>query len=196
MSGLPAHLCGHFGRRTKAGEMCRANVIAGTTACRRHAGKPAAKARAEGAVVLELRRWGLDGDHVDAGETLLRLVSQSARRLDHYGALLHADFVDRDVAALVGVRFGAAGDGSAPSEQGEYIRGLALLEGLERDRLARFCKIALDAGIAERQVRIAEQMGAGIVMVLSRVLTDLGLDPADERVRGLVSTRLRELTTR
>jgi hypothetical protein len=46
----------------------------------------------------------------------------------------------------------------------------------ERDRLAKVCKLALDAGVAERQVRIAEGEGGQIHDAMLGLLTDLGLD--------------------
>jgi hypothetical protein len=48
-----------------------------------HAGKSLHEAKAKGAVVVELRRWGLDS-HAELrnpGETLLKLVTQSAERV-------------------------------------------------------------------------------------------------------------------
>lgn len=46
----------------------------------------------------------------------------------------------------------------------------------ERDRLGRLAKLAIDAGIAERQVQLAEQQGALIAQVIEATLTDLGLN--------------------
>jgi hypothetical protein len=53
----------------------------------------------------------------------------------------------------------------------------------ERDRLARFSKAALDAGVAERAVKLAERTGAAIAEVLQRVFGDpvLGLNPRQRR---------------
>ena len=45
----------------------------------------------------------------------------------------------------------------------------------ERKHLTDVCKAALAAGIAERQVRLAEQQGALIVGVLQRIFDDLNL---------------------
>jgi hypothetical protein len=54
------------------------------------------------------------------------------------------------------------------------------LEGEALDRVARFGKIAVDAGVLERRVRVAEQTGALIVAALERALAeaDLGLGAA------------------
>ena len=43
------------------------------------------------------------------------------------------------------------------------------------ERLAKFSKMALDAGVAERQVRVAETMGTQIGKLIQGILTDLQL---------------------
>lgn len=43
------------------------------------------------------------------------------------------------------------------------------------DRLAKLAKMALDAGVAERQVRLAEQQGDMIYSILSRFMEAVGL---------------------
>ena len=84
MSRAAHDLCGDHGGRRKDGRPCGGDVVRGTTRCYLHAGKRKAKAKAQGAVVLELRRWGLDGqtELVDPNVTMLKLVTQSAHRVD------------------------------------------------------------------------------------------------------------------
>lgn len=55
----------------------------------------------------------------------------------------------------------------------------------ERKHLTDVCKAALAAGIAERQVRLAEQQGALIVGLLQRIFDDLDLSPEQ---RALIPT--------
>src|SRR5215211_5063407 len=62
----------------------------------------------------------------------------------------------RGVAALVGNTYGAAKDVGV-YVTGEAIRGLADLEAKERERCANFASKAVAAGLAERQVRLAER---------------------------------------
>lgn len=83
-------LCGFYGHRNKRGGLCGAFVIKGTQHCGGHAGVTLAKAKAKGAVVTELREWGLTGHRelVDPGEILLRLVTQSAARCEMYARYL------------------------------------------------------------------------------------------------------------
>lgn len=52
----------------------------------------------------------------------------------------------------------------------------------ERKHLTEVCKAALAAGIAERQVRLAEQQGTILAGVIGRVLEELNLT-ADQRAR-------------
>jgi hypothetical protein len=52
---------------------------------------------------------------------------------------------------------------------------LVRMWGEERERHARFCKMALDAGIDERRVRIQEEQGVMMARVIAAVLDDLGL---------------------
>lgn len=72
-------------------------------------------------------------------------------------------------------------------EEGDQVQAgelnqWAALEQEALDRLARFSKMALDAGVAERAVRIAERVGATITQALEDALADVDLPPA-ERVR-------------
>lgn len=184
-------LCG--GRR-KNGEACGGAAITGTDRCRMHAGRRGRAAKAAGAVAREVSAWGLTDETVDPAETLLRLLAQSRRRADLYADLLQKAF-DGDpdfpaelggagLSALVGHKYALTRDGD-PVAVEEAVRGLAELEAAERDRCARFAKLALDAGIAERQVRLAEQQGAMVADVIDRVLAALGL--SDEQ-RALVPT--------
>lgn len=206
------------------GQPCQAMAIAGTTSCRHHSGVSVTAARAKGNVVVELARWGLDGNTQlrDPGEVMLRLVTQSAARVELYSrllgeayeaadelaaaheaeALLADDDPDDDegedglvatsprvqaararirqvfatggVGALIGVKLDADRAGRVYATE-EAIRGLAQLEAQERDRCANFASKAIAAGLAERQVRLAESQGAAMYAVFGRVLEGLGL---------------------
>jgi hypothetical protein len=233
--------CGHWGGRRKDGSLCVGLIVAGTKRCRMHPGKKLTKAKAEGAVVVELRRWGLDGhtELRDAGEVLLRLVTQSAARVELYsqllaeafdaaermrraheaGALLvaaeesdvdgeagelpavqaaRADlgriFATGGVGALIGFKFDADRHGRIYAVE-EGIRGLARLEADERDRCAGMAAKAIAAGLAERQVRLAERQGAAMYGLFSRVLESLGLDAEQlALVPALLEREIRALT--
>ncbi|MGS2615111.1 hypothetical protein ACVCAH_11380 [Micromonospora sp. LZ34] len=86
-----ARKCGDAGYRNKAGNPCGANPIAGTSACRIHAGKPLDQAKAEGAIRLEVRQWmldGHDGSNVDPRSMLLNLIAFWRWKTNHYGRLI------------------------------------------------------------------------------------------------------------
>lgn len=158
---------------------------------------------------MELRKWGLDGHSTmrDAGEVLLRLVTQSAARVELYSQLLGEayelaeagqtlDPVMRQggVGALIGYKYDLDREGKRHAVE-EAIRGLARLEAEERDRCANFATKAIAAGLAERQVRLAEQQGILIVATIRSILTDLNLTPEQQTLVGEVVPRhLRALT--
>jgi hypothetical protein len=124
-------------------------------------------------VRAELSQWTL-GDAVDdPGEVLLRLVTQSRMRVDAYSAEL-----EKMVAESPNLRDALVGDAMGEfGKIGEYVRGLASLEAAERDRLATFASKAVQAGLGERQVRLAERQGEMMAAVLAHVLdsAQLGL---------------------
>jgi hypothetical protein len=170
--------------------------------CRSHGGA-APQVLAHAAVRTELDAWGLNDEHVDPAEQLLRLVAQSARRVSLYGKLLRqayegdpgfpAAFAGAGVAALIGHKFDLAKDGT-PVAVEEAVRGLVQLEGIERDRCARQCKAAIDAGLETRRVELAEAQGAMLVAVIEQVLEGLGLDAAQRaRVPLVVPAALRAI---
>lgn len=220
-----ASRCGEFGHRNNAGGPCGAIAIKGLTACRRHAGVSLTTAKAKGAVVVELRQWGLTGhaELADPGETLLRLVTQSAARCEMYARYLaeavdaaerlqragvapQSDLLEAETARLdlervfnagpVAALIGHTYAGTQTSgviATGEKIRGLAELEAQERDRCANFAAKAVAAGLAERMVRASEQMAGLVAKAVEDSLAELGLDPKDPRVRAVVAGRLQAL---
>jgi hypothetical protein len=74
-----------------SGEQCKRKAIPGGTVCRYHGGN-ARQVKAKAAIRAEVMNWGLGDSHVDPGEVLLRLVTQSAARAEHYSRLLQEAF--------------------------------------------------------------------------------------------------------
>lgn len=166
----------------RQGKPCRINASPGANVCWRH-GANAPQVKANAAIRVELSRWGMDGntDLADPGETLLRLLTQSKIRAELYSAEV-SKMVDEH-----GMQEALTGDVQVIDPQSgtltkinEYVRAMAQLELQERDRCAKFAKLALDAGIAERQVRIAERQGALIEQVLMTAFERMDLS-ADQR---------------
>lgn len=73
--------------RTRSGKPCGNGPVTGATVCKMHGGN-APQVRKKAIVRRELAEWGLGDSTIDPGETLLRLVSQSAARADLYSKLL------------------------------------------------------------------------------------------------------------
>lgn len=176
-------------------------------------------------MVVELRRWGLTthAELVDPGETLLRLVTQSAARVEMYARLLaeayeaaerlraateapQSDLLASETARMdfervmneggVGVLIGHKYSGTQVNgviATGEAIRGLVELEATERDRCANFAAKAVAAGLAERMVRASEQMAGLVAKAVEDSLSELGLDPKDPRVRAVIAGRLQAI---
>lgn len=59
----------------------------------------------------------------------------------------------------------------------------------ERGHLARVAKGAIDAGLAERRVRIAEAQGQMFANALTGILRDLQLSPLQQEMAGIVVRR-------
>lgn len=198
------HPRGCRGHRDKAKtEPCRNWPRRGAEVCTAHGGN-APQVIARAAVRAEVLSWGLRDMTADPGEVLLRLVTQSAARCDLYATLLGDAYdaaerlreatgagADRQleeaarqdlervlnhggVSALIGHTFSATKDGDIFAT-GEAIRGLARLEGEERDRCAGFAAKAIAAGIAERQVRVAERHVELVNEALTAALAEMGL---------------------
>lgn len=65
----------------------------------------------------------------------------------------------------------------------------------ERAHAARVSKMAIDAGLAERMVRIAENQGKMLALAIKAVLAALGLTPDQERlIPQIVPPILRQIT--
>lgn len=230
--GKPLRDNGHFVfERDANGEIktvrCSNFPIDGADVCRFHGGA-APQVKAKAAVRAEVLAWGLGDSKVDPGEVLLRLVSQSAARAQHYSALLAEAYdaaerlktaheaeelieetaegedetaavqVARDdlkrifntggVAALIGNTYGDSKTGGIYAT-GEAIRGLAELEAKERDRCAGMAAKAIAAGLAERQVRLAEKQVEIMAAALDAALEAAGVPVAERGPAKLAAAR-------
>lgn len=96
------------------------------------------------------------------------------------------------VAALVGRT--RAGDGKGGTvETGEQIRALAALEQSERKLAADLAAKAVAAGIAERQVRIAERQADTMNAIIVGTLRRLGQDADAQAVSDAVYAEMLSL---
>jgi hypothetical protein len=105
------------------------------------------------------QEYGAPAD-VDPATVLLWVVQATAG---------HAAWLGRKIADL---------DSVSKSPEAHV---LIQMYGEERDRLTRASQAALDSGVAERQVRLAEQWGELIAGVMVRVFDKLRLNPAQQK---------------
>jgi hypothetical protein len=188
-------------RSSRTGDRCKRWPVAGGTVCPSHGGRApqvrdaAERRQAEARIRAELGDLA-DFRAGDAGadpiETLLRLLTQSRRRADLYAELLQqqyeraAEDPDGDdrlpvgIKALIGHKRAVAGEGyTVPVE--EAVRALVGLEADERDRCARYSKLALDAKVDERMTTLQETQAALVADALGAALAELGLSHEDQR---------------
>jgi hypothetical protein len=198
--------CNAHNRR---GEPCRGKAMKGLDKCHMHIGISRQKAKAKGLIRVALEQWGLDGHTTmaDAGEVLLRLVTQSAWRCETYGRLLGAAYeaaehnADLDeimrgsggIAALIGWKYDLDRLGQRVAVE-EAIRGLVQLEMAERKFCVDASAKAIAAGLAERQVRLAERQGVLIVAAMRNILDELRLTPEQQAAAAeIVGRNLRAI---
>lgn len=185
---------------TVSGQRCRKAPIPGGTVCRLHGGA-APQVRAKAMVRAELMNWGLGDTDVDPTVVMLRLISQSANRAEFLANLLAEQYeratagqetttLPARISVLVGRQFALNRNGD-PVPVAEAIRALVELENAERDRLCTFTTRAIAAGLATRQVELAERTGEMMAEVLRAVLGDESLGLSESQV-ALVPALLRE----
>lgn len=182
-----ATLCG--AKKTKGGGTCTLVKGFGTShvgygRCKHHGGStPAGVISAERERVrTSILTYG-GPIEVEPGVALLQEVHRTAGHVAYLGTIV----ADLEKAQLTGPV------GSEGVTEGGIIMHPAYKPSVwlemyhtERTHLARVCKMALDAGVAERQVRVAEQQGELFAGAIRAILTDLGVmgDPrAPEIVR-------------
>jgi len=154
------------GAKKRNGDRCMAYAGWGTDhvgigRCKQHGGAtPAHRIRAE-RIRAEQAMAAQYGTPVNVApsDALLWVVQATAG---------HCNFLGRQIADLEKLT-------------GNRAHVLLQLYGEERDRLTRASKAALDAGVAERQVRLAEHYGEFIAGILVRVFEDLRLNPAQQK---------------
>jgi hypothetical protein len=164
---------------------CHKIAIGGTPACNYHSGEKVEIAKAKGAAITA---WQAEFGEVtiSAADAVLRMLQMSWARTHLYARLLEAQVAAGvDAGGLIGETRGASPEVGIYAT-GEAVRGLAALEAAERDRCVRFAKVAHDMGIAEAQIRVAEQQGALLASVIGRVLDRLGLSEAQRALVGSV----------
>lgn len=190
----------------------------GAGACRLHGGNlPAVVAKAghvlaDMALRKELKTFAVPLKNAQPEAMLLHMVREAAGNVAYLGARVAelseaesggvSDGTGRMAArsaalakgeGLYGPKIGLDKDGGE-HVIGEEQRSATQLYGEWCDRLVKYSKVAVDAGIAKAQVEIAKAQGQTIVIVINRVLAQVGLDEAKQVVaRRLLAEEFREL---
>lgn len=219
-----AHWCDQHSRRECTRKSKRSKVrchniaIAGRDACLNHVGEGLDLAKAKGEALLTAWRADLGSEpSVDPSWAVMASLHVAVLRAGLLGQLLERQVAVDDIVAagldegdqqtpddeavpsstsgLIGHVYApapTAPGGRIPTS--EAARGLAVLEAAERDRVVRFAKTAHDMGIADAQIRLAEQQGQLLAAGLSWWLERRGLagDPAALADMGVMLRALAE----
>src|SRR3990167_4052651 len=156
---------------TRSGKPCKGQVIKGATVCRMHGGaSPQVKAKAKERLELEkatqaVENYGLPRE-IDPHSALLEELWRTAGHVAGLNFKVR-DLEERELHGPVG-----GGRDAYPREEPHvWIR----LYQEERGHFAKVAKSCIEVGIAERQVKLAEQQGMMIAKVIQAVLEDLGV---------------------
>jgi hypothetical protein len=169
------NLCG---AKKKNGKLCRKFAGEGTDhlgwgRCKYHLGNtPAHKKHA---IAQEAKRRAVafgEPVDIDAGTALIAVLQLSAGH-------------------LAWLRYSLSFEDDKTSHNAQVL--LRMYDD-ERDRVARIAKAALDAGVAERQVRLAERVGAELAEVLGAVFDDAALALTQKQRARLPEVLRRHLT--
>jgi hypothetical protein len=173
----------------RQGQPCGNPPVQGATVCRMHGGS-APQVKAAAARRVAHAEWaGTYGEPIDTDPTTA-VLDQLANTAGHVAWLL-AKVRETEPGSLV---WGTTSETDKRSGQWPGVdvtraaRASVWLElyGQERDRLVRMAKTAHDMGISDRQVALAERLGATCLDLISGVLDDLDLT-SDQRAAAAES---------
>jgi hypothetical protein len=169
------------GARTRnAGKPCAQPPVPGATRCRFHGGAaPQVKAAAERRLQeAEAQRavatFGLPRE-IDPRDALLEEVYRTAGAVDWLWTKVRELEPEAAVWGLV--------ERTDDGEKHKAVPNIWYdLWARERRHLTEVCRVALQAGVEERKVRLAEQQGALLAGVIQAILGDLNLTAEQQRL--------------
>jgi hypothetical protein len=171
------------------GRPCRSHPVDGADKCRLHLGKKLEQHRQKVAAIKAVQTYGLPAE-VDPHDALLEEVHRTAGHVRWLGQIVG----ELDQGDLV---WGVAQEKTGGDDWGTTSKAAPNvwleLYHRERQHLVKVAKAAIDAGIDERRVQLAEEQGRVIVDVLRATLTDLGVDVTPD-VAATVGRHLRAVS--
>jgi hypothetical protein len=172
--------------------------------CKTHGGGTAVAARRQevnsqiALTVKALKELGVNVVQRDPREVLLEQVYNSSAMAQALAGLVR-DLDEPHISAIGDIDYIETEDGvvPVPDRQGAIAQARLDLYAQWIDRAARTAKMALDSGIEERLVRLAEGQATLIVTTVRSVLSQLDLTPAQlQHATKLFATELRLLSAR
>lgn len=169
---------------TTTGKQCTKAPLKNDVVCKMHGGGTAVAARRQevnsqiALTVAALKKLGVDVVQRDPREVLLEQVYNSAAMAQALAGLVR-DLEERHLKAIGDIDYISTDEGVVPVPDPEGSVASARLELYAQwiDRAARVAKMALDAGIEERLVRLAEGQATVVVQTIRNVLSQLSLTP-------------------
>lgn len=159
----------------RSGERCKRPALAGATVCSKHGGsapqvKAAAARRVEQAKAsAATARLGLrvEGDPI---AHMLDVIAYQAGMVAYWRSVVEA--IDDDLLTWGATKVNDGPTGT--TEEAKPHIAYSLLDEAQ-SKLVRYCAEAMKAGVAERQVRLAEQQGS-LMSALQRAVLSRMLD--------------------
>lgn len=174
------------GHNKQTGGPCGSHPINGADKCRMHVGKKSKAVKQQVTAERAVVTYGLPRE-IDPHDALLQEVWRTQGHVEWLGGIISEIEQGDLVWGLSQEKYGGEDWGttykSAPN-------AWLTLYHQERTHLAKVCKAAIDAGIDERRVQLAEAQGAAIVAVLKDTLADLGVEVTPD-VAATVGRHLR-----
>lgn len=185
-------LCGAHKTKIKAGKppYCTQPAGYGTNhygygRCKHHVGNtPAGIKAAAKAMLAEQKVTFGQMMPIDPGQGLIEEIARTRGWINYLETLLRARGVDEEaIERPETILLELTEDGWAKAAWVSVWQQ-------ERQHYARVCKMALDAGIAQRQIELIEQFADRIGNLVMNLIRALGHDPEDPSVREIARAQL------
>lgn len=180
--------------KRRDGKPCGNHAVQGAKVCRMHgASSPQAKAKAAQRVAeqkaAKSMRLFASPVEVDPGQALLDLVHWTAGEVEYWREQVRA-LADEDPNALTWgvVREKVGGEDYGTTLEAKPNVAYTMLYAAQ-DRLEKYATAALRAGVAERQIKLAEKHGHLLAQVIRGIYADLDLTPDQQARSGEIAAR-------